>query len=104
MHWNNGRFHGPVTLEKSLYITDNKYSAISEELYAGSITNGSIPAPKKVIMFGDNKIPSLITGEDIILNSKNRLVLQDPLNNTIYGTSLPNENNTKGRIFFKIIS
>lgn len=57
MHWNNGRFHGPVTLENSLKITDYKYNALNYD-------NNSIN-------FGDHNIFTNINGNKINIQAGN---------------------------------
>ena len=60
MHWNNGRFYGPVTIE-SLYITDYKYNALTIE--------------SNTLTIGDSRINSLIKGNKIDINSNSDINL-----------------------------
>lgn len=76
MHWNNGRFHGPVTVENNLYITDHKYNALS---YNDNIT------------FGDNIIDTEVNGKNILLKRNN--------NNYIYLSNTVNTNDDQNKIY-----
>ena len=57
MHWNNGRFHGPVTLEDKLFITDYKYNAINYD------------NDNKSINYGDNKIKTTINDKNCVIGT-----------------------------------
>ena len=104
MHWNNGRFHGPVTLEDTLFISDHKYNALSY-----SITD-------KAIKFGDTSVDLIIKGISINIEAQNNVNIESIngylnlsgnsgiiINNSNYGTTLPTTG-VEGQIFFKIIS
>ena len=61
MHWNNGRFHGPVTLENNLNITDFKYNAI--KYYKNNDGDN--------IEFSDKNVRTVIKGDTVHIKSFN---------------------------------
>jgi hypothetical protein len=134
MHWNGGRFHGPVTLENELFITDHKYNVSSyiESENDKSIQYGDYAINTKVhgkdinitvgndestiislssadngsIALGTNGTIDMVGTNGININSNGLIRLSAEKGVVVdnYGTALPTTNLTEGRLFFKLIS
>lgn len=59
MHWNNGRFHGDITVGKTIFITDHKHVAIL--------------GTKDYTSFGDTITNTNMYGKNINIDSSNKL-------------------------------
>jgi len=69
MHWNNGRFHGVVTIQDTLNITDNRYNAIT---YKDDITKHGVEGVCTGTIFGNyDCTDSYLVGLGAIIASKN---------------------------------
>lgn len=71
MHWNTGTFHGPITVEKEVYITEFKYPAISGEFEA--------------ITYSSDKVTTTVLGKGV--NVKSTVGITAEANNDISVTS-----------------
>lgn len=96
MHWSNGKFHKDIIVGEKVFITDHKHVAIS-----GNDTS---------ITFGDlnNGIFTKLYGNNVQIDAKEYVDLRGnkgiTISNISYGTTLPEENNVEGRVFFRLIS